>query len=273
MTTETASELVDRAKIEAIRACVAKSQNLSSERISNGIAQVEAISVDAETWAEFAEEAAQAKSMTLAAMLNLRDSAKAREEEAARVEAQRLENERIAAEQRAASEAIAAQQRALAEQAAALAAQQKAIDDAKAEAARKEREAEEAEARNRQAQINAQMRTLDAAEDAAIVAAPAPAPAVVAATPRPIHPAAAALRNEPPTLKLGTICDRLGFTVSAAFMAELGFDAHMEKRACMYRESEWPAIFHQARLLEERQATVLRRPLCNHKGLSHEPHG
>ena len=192
--------------------------------------------MDAETWAEFAEEAAQAKSMTLAAMLNLRDSAKAREEEAARVEAQRLENERIAAEQRAAAEAIAAQQRALAEQAAALAAQQKAIDDAKAEAERKEREAAESEARKRADEEAAALRAATAA-----VAAPVAEPAT-AATVSAVHPAAQAFRNEQPTLKLGTICDRLGFTVSAAFLAELGFDAHMEKRACMYRESDWPAI-------------------------------
>lgn len=264
-----------RAKIDAIRACVAKSQGLPSERISNGIAQVESIVTDEATWAEFAEEAAQAKSMTLAAMLNLRDSAKAREEEAARVEAQRLENERIAAEQRAAAEAIAAQQRALAEQAAALAAQQKAIDDAKAEAERKEREAQEAaaraeqmarlerereaeekaqreqaEARERQAQIDAQMRTLDASEDAAIVASPAPAPVVepapVAAAPvvavRAIHPAAQAFRNEVPTLTLGAMKDRLGFTLTADFLAELGFEATPVKAARLYRESQFGDI-------------------------------
>ncbi|MEL4181206.1 hypothetical protein [Roseateles sp. PN1] len=61
-----------------------------------------------------------------------------RKQAAAAIEAQRLENERIAAEQRAAAEAIAAQQRALEAQAAALAAQQKAIDDAKAAAERAE---------------------------------------------------------------------------------------------------------------------------------------
>ena len=256
-----------RAKIDAIRACVAKSQGLPSERISNGIAQVESIVTDEATWAEFAEEAAQAKSMTLAAMLNLRDSAKAREEEAARVEAQRLENERIAAEQRAAAEAIAAQQRALAEQAAALAAQQKAIDEAKAEAERKEREAQEAaaraeqmarlerereaeekaqreqaEARERQAQMDAQMRTLDAAEDAAIVSAPAPVAAAPAATVRAIHPAAQAFRNEVPTLTLGAMKDRLGFTLTADFLAELGFEATPVKAARLYRESQFGDI-------------------------------
>jgi putative phage-type endonuclease len=65
----------------------------------------------------------------------------------------------------------------------------------------------------------------------------AAAPAV-----RTIHPAAAVLRNEAPTLKLGEINARLGLTVSAAFLAELGFEALMDKRACLYRESEWMEI-------------------------------
>lgn len=225
-----------RAKIDAIRACVAKSQDLPSERISNGIAQVESIVTDEATWAEFAAEAEQAKTTTLAAMKNLRDLAKAREEEAARVEAQRLENERIAAEQRAAAEALAAQQKALAEQAAALAAQQKALNDAKAEADRKERERVEAEARKHAEEEAEALRAATAA-----VAAPAVEPAPVVAA-RAIHPAAAALRNEQPTLKLGEICDRLGFTVSAAFLAGLGFEAKMEKRSCLYLESSWPSI-------------------------------
>ena len=54
--------------------------------------------------------------------------------------------------------------------------------------------------------------------------------------------AAVPVNNEQPTLKLGTICDRLGFTVSAAFLEQLGFTAKMDKRSCLYRESDWPAI-------------------------------
>ena len=100
-----------------------------------------------------------------------------------------------------------------------------------AEAAKREAAAE----REKQAQIAAQMRTLDAAEDAAIVAPPV-APARV------IHPAAVALRGERPTLKLGEINARLGLTVSADFLTELGFEAHIERSSRLYRESEWPAI-------------------------------
>ena len=94
-----------KTRIDAIRSCVvrANAPDMTSERIQRGIDQVEAIVIDKASFAEFEEEAAQAKSTTLAAMLNLRDTAKAREDEAARLEAQRIENERIAAEQRAAA--------------------------------------------------------------------------------------------------------------------------------------------------------------------------
>lgn len=252
-----------RAKIDAIRACVTKAQGLSSDRISDGIAKVEAIATDAVTWEEFASEAEQAKTITLAAMRNLRDLAKVREEEAARIEAQRLENERIAAEQRAAAEALAAQQKALAEQAAAIAAQQKALDDAKAEeVARIEREQRAEAARlEREAAVQAAEHERQAAElREAMVRAeeeaarrqreevrntqvqPAPVVAAPVAAVRPIHPAAQAFRNEAPTLKLGTICERLGFTVSAAFLAELGFDAYTDKGARLYRESQFGDI-------------------------------
>jgi putative phage-type endonuclease len=59
---------------------------------------------------------------------------------------------------------------------------------------------------------------------------------------RAIHPAAAALRNEKPTLKLGEICTRLGFVVGAEFLAVLGFDARKERGACLYREGDFKAI-------------------------------
>lgn len=45
-----------------------------------------------------------------------------------------------------------------------------------------------------------------------------------------------------PTLKLGEINARLGYTVSAEFLASLGFVATTERNAKLYRESEWPTI-------------------------------
>lgn len=55
----------------------------------------------------------------------------------------------------------------------------------------------------------------------------------------PVRPAAAT----PPTLKLGTICERLGFTVTADFLASLGFPmVAQEKSSKLWRESDFPGI-------------------------------
>jgi hypothetical protein len=61
-------------------------------------------------------------------------------------------------------------------------------------------------------------------------------------TVRPIHPAAQALRNEQPTLTLGMLKDRLGFTVTADFLAELGFEATAVKASRLYRKSQFGDI-------------------------------
>ena len=45
-----------------------------------------------------------------------------------------------------------------------------------------------------------------------------------------------------PTLKLGEINTRLGFTVTAEFLASLGFTATVERNARLFHESDWPAI-------------------------------
>lgn len=48
--------------------------------------------------------------------------------------------------------------------------------------------------------------------------------------------------DSPPTLKLGEINARLGFVVSADFLAQLGFVAHQERSARLYHERDWPGI-------------------------------
>lgn len=45
-----------------------------------------------------------------------------------------------------------------------------------------------------------------------------------------------------PKIKLGEICTRLGFTVSAEFLASLGFEATTDKNAKLYNEANFPAI-------------------------------
>ena len=45
-----------------------------------------------------------------------------------------------------------------------------------------------------------------------------------------------------PTLKLGDINTRLGFTLTADFLASLGYPATVERNARLFHESDWPAI-------------------------------
>jgi len=57
-----------------------------------------------------------------------------------------------------------------------------------------------------------------------------------------------AARDTSSKIKLGEICSRLGFTVSAEFLASLGFEATTEKNAKLYPENKFPTI---CRLISE----------------------
>ncbi len=250
-------------KLAAMRGCVARAQGLPSARIAKGIEQVEAIMLGVTAWEEFAAEATTAKQETLAAMRVMFDAAKAREDEDARVEAQRIENERIAAENRAAAERLAEQQRALDAQAAALKAEQDAIDARKAEeAAKLQREADE---KRRSEEAEAQRK---AQAEIAVAATPAPevktydngAPMFSTTTFKdngePIMLTPEGKRSvfcdlnddmpdasEKPTLKLGEINARLALlAVTADDLAELGFVATLERGSKLYRPSDFPKI-------------------------------
>lgn len=208
------------ARLNTMRGCVAKAQGLPSARIANGIAAVEAIPVEPASWEEFADQAVAVKTETLAAMRTMFDAAKAREDEDARVEAQRVENEKVAAQQAAeakrlqdAADALAAQQKAAADKLAAEQAefnrQRAEFDAQQAEAARVARVKAEAEeqaalelARKTESDRAAMGQAKLAAAEAAIKAAePAPAQnplaqaateTVAVATPAPAAPAAPA---------------------------------------------------------------------------------
>lgn len=121
-----------RSAIEAIRICIdrCKAPGMTSARIANGMEKLRAVEVGS-AFEEFEEQAKRVKAETLAAMQREHDDLLAREQEAARLEAQRIENERIAAEQARVAAELAAQQRALAEQAAELARQQQEIEAAR----------------------------------------------------------------------------------------------------------------------------------------------
>ena len=57
-----------------------------------------------------------------------------------------------------------------------------------------------------------------------------------------LQPHADDVIDSPPTLRLGEINARLGFTMSADFLAQLGFVAHQERSSRLYHERDWPHI-------------------------------
>lgn len=161
--------------------------------------------------------------------------------EAARLEAER---ERIRAEEQAKAQREAAALAAA--EAQRLAAQQQAEQRAAAQKLADERAAFErvqdegrAAAAAAEAAVQAQQAILQAAAAPRLIPTqqqgPTP-PAMLAtvATPSPV--------DEPPTLKLGTICERLSFTVSADFMVTLGYSPKVEKGARLFHESDFAAI-------------------------------
>ena len=135
------------------------------------------------------------------------------------------------------------------------------------EAARLEREAAaKAEAERRAADLQAQREAqaaaaAQAALQAAAVPPPAPAvepaPAVVTQTAKPVTPT-----DEPATLPLGKVCERLGVTVTADRLEELGYPAHRERAARLYRESDFPGICEAISAHVLLQASRHRRELA-----------
>jgi hypothetical protein len=62
------------------------------------------------------------------------------------------------------------------------------------------------------------------------------------------------------TIKLGEICSRLGFNVTADFLASLGVHhAATDKNAKLYPESSFPTI---CRLISEHVVEVMRQSLA-----------
>jgi hypothetical protein len=84
-----------------------------------------------------------------------------------------------------------------------------------------------------------------------VIAADAPSEAEAAASPAPsvvpFRAAAPAATSGPPTLTLGAICGRLGFTVSAAFLTDTLHikPAATDKRAQLYTEHQFATICRQ----------------------------
>jgi len=181
---------------------------------------------------EFSITAARVKAEVQAKLIELHDAAAQGEAEAARLaaerEAQRQEAARLAA-QRAELEAQQAELRRA----------QEAMAKAQREAADAQRKAEEARAAA-QAERDAQaIADQLAAAKAREVDAQALAAAMVKGAAEPEQAPAA---TPAPTLKLGDINTRLGFVLTADFLASLGFTAVVERNARLFNESDWGAI-------------------------------
>lgn len=92
----------------------------------------------------------------------------------------------------------------------------------------------------------AEQRDRAAAEAPAVApaAAPSPAPAPAAVTPlrSPAPVAATPAPGAVPTLSIGQIGTRLGFTLPATFLQQLGFEPTRQRGAVLFHESEWPLI-------------------------------
>lgn len=248
-----------QAGLDSIRALVAKAEGIESARIANGMKMVEAMEIDPAAWEEFADQALAAKAEVLATMRAMFDRTLAHEQELAKIEAQRVENERIAAEQ-------AAEAKRLKEVADALAAEQKAAaDKLAADRADFERQRAEFEAKQTQAAapapapapvatITEQAAPVEAvAEPVAEVVVPVeavqPAPAaqptlavvqqIQAST---LQQPAANADTEQPQIKLGDINARIApLSISADGLAQLGFTALPVKGAArMYLQSDLP---------------------------------
>ncbi len=225
-----------RALIARITGYVEAAQGLNSERIAKGVEFVESLTFgdECEELKPSYEEAQQNTLSTLRKML-----ADAQASEAA--EAQRVENERVAAELQAQRDELERQRVELMRQRVA----STVFNFPEPEPENSNPVDEEAMAQ----------RTAQEAHDKARAAVtsirfPVPEPEVVSELPKPepvaqvMRPIRTAAKTEEPTLKLGEICTRLGMTVTASFLADtLGIQhSATDKAAKLYRPSDFPRI-------------------------------
>jgi len=247
-----------QAGLDSIRGLVAKAEGIESTRIANGMKMVEAMEIDPAAWEEFADQALAAKAEVLAAMRAMFDRTLAHEQELAKIEAQREENERIATAQ-------AVEAKRLKDAAAKLVADQEAaakkLADDMAEFTRQKAEFEEkqrlaaAPALVVAAEVEPEPVELAVAVAAPVeVEQPVPAPAATPAQPvleivqaipaSPLQQPAANADTEQAQIKLGDINARIApLSISADGLAQLGFAALPVKGAArMYLQSDLPKM-------------------------------
>lgn len=207
---------------------------------AGAIAKLEEMKVAAEAREEAERQAAAARAAEEARIQSERE-AEAKRQAEARAELERQQAELAAA--RAKAEAEAAEQRRkqeaeLAAQREQMARERAALEAERAKAAEALREAEAKQAEIERQRVEAEK-----------AANPAPAPEVADTRPvitvelEPVDESLAPVPEAPPTLRLGQISERLGFTVTADFLLSLGF-AHSgtDKAAKLFHEHDFKAI-------------------------------
>ena len=248
----------------AMYAARCREPDMTAARIAAGMQRLEdADLTDADN--ARAVELADARCRTIDTMRTLHAQAVAREQEAARQEAIRIENERRAAELAEAERRIAAEAEALRQQAAELAAREAA---ARAETERLAREAAESEQRQRDeaaadllqdecrdlsialaSKPDAMQHAREAADaivreaqihTAATQAMQAEAQLIDQAAPLPPAEPAQAQTDEPADIKMATLCNDLGFAITEKFVREtLGVTPTCrDKRAILFTRTQ-----------------------------------
>lgn len=265
------AERIERERVAALEARLAglsvwidrcRAPGITSERIRNGIAMLEQAPID-DTWADFKDRAIERRAEILGVMQSLYQQHLISEVEARRLEEQRAEAARIeaalaarkaeldaqAAELLRREEEIRAAEQARADADAAILAEQERFrqDAIDAEKKASEKVAAHLESAGPTAPWGAVRDFIDDAgeptdatgdpvdqTDAELAAANGPAVESDSTLPAVVEPA---------TLKIGAICTRLGFTITAAFLHGKGIEsAGRDKAAVLYRESQWPVI-------------------------------
>lgn len=244
-------------ELSAIRAFLVTAQRpgMTADRIANGMELLRGLQLDPEALADFYDRAVVAKDETLQGMAEIHAAATAREAELAALDAQRKENERIAAE-------LAEQQRKLNEQAAELRRQQHECEAARQRAERPAPAATAAIMGSGDTPAPGQRETPQITHQDAQESGCSPADAPAAGTPASYASNAAESATaapsgeqgpgaqadisapEPATLKLGEVNARLGLTMTRDFIEHtLGvIPAGTDKRAVLFRPSQFSAI-------------------------------
>lgn len=242
--------------IAKIAGYVEQAADLSAERIGKGIAYLQGL--DLSGFEEFVSEATGTRDRTIAALEVLRAKAVAREEEAARLEAQRIEQERVAAE-------LAEQKRQLEARQAALDAQRQDQDRIAREQAEAKRLVDEQAERDEKSRteitperglqqvLKAEAATPDATDRSTpAIASPSvgsmgagqPADAGPAGNVVPLTRPAAPPADTGARINLSDIKDRLHpIQITAEGLASLGFPhVATEKASKLYRANDFGLI-------------------------------